>query len=207
MVKRTLIILIALVALPLGILSLAGIRPFVLRSDSMEPDYHNGSLIFADTGAAFDSLKEGDVIVFSGDRSPGIPFMMGYADNTGDDGSVLLGNFEATDYSNLSVTEEEITIPTGISYVRCSARNTSLQGWANRNMSVIKRAFNLEEQTIRIFTVGNSFSADVVESFLFDMAANGETMYRKSLEAAVAGQAKAREKLMDQLPEDEWEFD
>ena len=115
-------------------------------------------------------MKEGDVIVFSGDRSPGIPFMMGYADNTGDDGSVLLGNFEATDYSNLSVTEEEITIPTGISYVRCSARNTSLQGWANRNMSVIKRAFNLEEQTIRIFTVGNSFSADVVESFLFDMA-------------------------------------
>ena len=66
MVKRTLIILIALVALPLGILSLAGIRPFVLRSDRMEPDYHNGSLIFADTGTTFDSLKEGDVIVYQG---------------------------------------------------------------------------------------------------------------------------------------------
>lgn len=66
MVKRTLILLIALVAVSLGILSLAGIRPFVLRSDSMEPDYHNGDLVFADTGTTFDFLKEGDVIVYQG---------------------------------------------------------------------------------------------------------------------------------------------
>ena len=66
MVKRTLIILIALVAVPLGILSLAGIRPYILRSDSMEPDYRNGYLVFADTGATFDSLNEGDVIVYQG---------------------------------------------------------------------------------------------------------------------------------------------
>lgn len=45
------------------------------------------------------------------------------------------------------------------------------------------------------------------ESFLYDMVANGEAMYRKSLEAAAAGQEKAREKLREQLPEDEWEFD
>ena len=84
-------------------------------------------------------VKDGDIIVFSGDRSPGIPFMMGFADNMGNGGSVLLGNFDATDYSNLNVTEEEVTIPAGIAYVRCSARNTSMAGWASRNMSVIKR--------------------------------------------------------------------
>ena len=113
-------------------------------------------------------VKEGDVIVFSGDRSPGIPFMMGYTDNEGNGSSLLLGNFDQADYSNLNVTEEEVTIPAGISYVRCSARNTTLPGWASRNMSVIKRT--RAERIVRIFTVGNSFSADVVESFLYDMA-------------------------------------
>ena len=66
MAKRALILLFALVALPLGVTSLLGIRPFVLRSDSMEPDYRSGDLVFADTGVAFDSLKEGDVIVYQG---------------------------------------------------------------------------------------------------------------------------------------------
>lgn len=118
----------------------------------------------------FIPVKSGDVIVFSGDRSPGIPFIMGYADKEGNGATVLLGNFDATDYGNLNVTDEEVTIPAGITFVRCSARNTSLPNWASCNMSVVKRAFNIEEQTLRIFTVGNSFSADVVESFLYDMA-------------------------------------
>lgn len=114
--------------------------------------------------------KGGDVIVFSGDRSPGIPFMMGYTDKAGGGATVLLGNFDATDYGNLNVTSEEVTIPAGITFVRCSARNTSISGWASRNMMVIKRALTIEQKVVRIFTVGNSFSADVVESFLFDMA-------------------------------------
>ena len=45
------------------------------------------------------------------------------------------------------------------------------------------------------------------ESFLYDMVANGEAMYKKSLEAAIEGQAKARIKLREELPGDEWEFD
>jgi hypothetical protein len=85
-------------------------------------------------------VKGGDVIVFSGDRSPGIPFMMGYTDNQGSGAMVLLGNFDATDHSNLNVMGKEIIIPAGISFVRCSARNTSLPNWAGRNMSVIKRS-------------------------------------------------------------------
>ena len=115
-------------------------------------------------------VKLGDVIVFSGDRSPGIPFIMGYADNQGSGATVLLGNFDATDYSNLSVTEEEVTIPAGTSYVRCSARNTSVPSWATRNMSVIKRTWVGNKSVIRVLTIGNSYSGDVVESWLSRMA-------------------------------------
>ena len=89
-------------------------------------------------------VKGGDVIVFSGDRSPGIPFIIGYSDKEGNGASVLLGNFDPNDYSHLNVTEEEITIPAGIAYVRCSARNTSVPGWASRNMSIIRRSPHMD---------------------------------------------------------------
>lgn len=39
------------------------------------------------------------------------------------------------------------------------------------------------------------------EAFLYDMVANGDTMYRKSMEAAIEGQVKAREKLAAALPD------
>jgi TPR repeat protein len=45
------------------------------------------------------------------------------------------------------------------------------------------------------------------ESFLYDMVAGGDAMYQASLQAAVEGQAKAREKLAEALPAKEWEFD
>lgn len=115
-------------------------------------------------------VKGGDVIVFSGDRSPGIPFMMGYTDNEGNGSSLLLGNFDQADYSDLNVTEEEVTIPAGISYVRCSARNTTLPGWASRNMSVIKRSQTNEPRTVRILAIGNSFTIDAFESSIYDIA-------------------------------------
>ena len=45
------------------------------------------------------------------------------------------------------------------------------------------------------------------ETYLYDMVANGEVMYRKSLEAAVEGQNKAREALNGTLPDKRWTFD
>ena len=45
------------------------------------------------------------------------------------------------------------------------------------------------------------------ESFLYDMVMSGDVMYRKSLDAAVNGQQKARELLAEKLPEDHWGFD
>ena len=45
------------------------------------------------------------------------------------------------------------------------------------------------------------------ERYLYDMVLNGDAMYRKSLNAAVEGQAKAREKLAEALPENTWQFD
>ena len=115
-------------------------------------------------------MKGGDVIVFSGDRSPGIPFMMGYSDNTGGGATVLLGDFDANNTNDLRVTEREITIPAGITYVRCSARNTSLPGWASRNMSVIKRSSGGVPPVVRVLAVGNSFTIDCMESSLYAVA-------------------------------------
>ena len=45
------------------------------------------------------------------------------------------------------------------------------------------------------------------ESFLYDMVADGDVMYRKSLQAAIDGQVKARAKLAAALPQQEWKFD
>lgn len=116
-------------------------------------------------------VKEGDVIVFSGDRSPGIPFMVGYADNKGNGAVLLLGDFDVSNHNDRCATGKEVTIPAGMAYVRCSARNASLPEWASRNMSVIKRSQEIKPgRLIRILTIGNSFSADVVESFLYDIA-------------------------------------
>ena len=87
-------------------------------------------------------VKEGDAIVISADRSPGIPFMMGYGDKDGNGATVLLGDFDANNWNDLQVTVKEVIIPTGIAYVRCSARNTSVPEWARYNMSVIKRSLS-----------------------------------------------------------------
>lgn len=45
------------------------------------------------------------------------------------------------------------------------------------------------------------------EAFLYDMVADGDVMYKKSLLSAIEGQTKARAKLADALPDDEWRFD
>lgn len=45
------------------------------------------------------------------------------------------------------------------------------------------------------------------ESFLYDMVSDGSAMYKKSLQAAIEGQQKAREKLSQMLPNVEWIFD
>ena len=45
------------------------------------------------------------------------------------------------------------------------------------------------------------------ETWLYDMVAGGDVMYKKSLQAAIDGQAKAREKLAAALPKQEWRHD
>lgn len=42
------------------------------------------------------------------------------------------------------------------------------------------------------------------ETFLYDMVAGGDVMYKKSLQSAIDGQRKAREKLAAALPHDKW---
>lgn len=45
------------------------------------------------------------------------------------------------------------------------------------------------------------------EAFLYDMVKNGDYMYKNSLKASITGQAKARQKLAEELPDKEWTFD
>lgn len=45
------------------------------------------------------------------------------------------------------------------------------------------------------------------ERYLYDMVAGGDAMYKKSLQASIDGQAKAREKLAAALPNQEWRHD
>lgn len=49
------------------ILVLAGFRPFILKSESMEPIYTKGSLCWVNTRVDLDSVEIGDVLVY---RSP-----------------------------------------------------------------------------------------------------------------------------------------
>ena len=45
------------------------------------------------------------------------------------------------------------------------------------------------------------------EAFLYDMVLKGDVMYRRSLDAAIEGQANARAKLAEELLENTWGFD
>ena len=57
----------ALLGIVVLILVMAGFRPFILKTQSMEPIYTQGSLCWVDTRVSLDSLKVGDVLVY---RSP-----------------------------------------------------------------------------------------------------------------------------------------
>ena len=46
------------------ILVLAGFRPFILKSESMEPVYTKGSLCWINIRVDLDSIKVGDVLVY-----------------------------------------------------------------------------------------------------------------------------------------------
>lgn len=58
-----LVLVIALIAV-----IIAGYRPYVVLSGSMEPIIKTGSLCFIDTGYNYDDLQEGDIIAFSNGR-------------------------------------------------------------------------------------------------------------------------------------------
>ena len=58
----------ALLGIVVLILVMASFRPFILKTQSMEPIYTQGSLCWVDTQATLDSLEVGDVLVY---RSPG----------------------------------------------------------------------------------------------------------------------------------------
>lgn len=70
-ILKNLITITAALAGTIGVLALilvlAGFRPFILKSESMEPIYMKGSLCWINTRVDLDSVEVGDVLVY---RSP-----------------------------------------------------------------------------------------------------------------------------------------
>jgi len=73
------------------ILVLAGFRPFILKSESMEPVYTKGSLCWVNTRVDLDSVEIGDVLVY---RSPANTLVL----------HRLVEKMSTDDYTSLPVT-------------------------------------------------------------------------------------------------------
>ena len=59
------IALFAVIAAAIVLLLIFGIRAYVVRTGSMEPEIKTGSICFVDSRAEFADIKQGDVITFS----------------------------------------------------------------------------------------------------------------------------------------------
>ena len=62
---NTLMIMLIIMVIALIMLYLIGIHPFVVKSGSMEPNIHVGSVCFINTKVPYEDIKENDVIAFS----------------------------------------------------------------------------------------------------------------------------------------------
>lgn len=62
---NTICIVLILSAVFLGISFLLGLRPYIVKSGSMEPSIKTGSLVFVDTKTPFSQIENGDVVAFS----------------------------------------------------------------------------------------------------------------------------------------------
>ena len=61
--------ILSLIAVIVIILFLFGLKPFILQSASMEPQYTTGSMVWVQTNTKLDAVEAGDVIVFRNGRS------------------------------------------------------------------------------------------------------------------------------------------
>ena len=60
--RRIISVLLALLTAAIIVSFVLGIRPYVLQSDSMSPDYPENSLVFLNSGIRVNDLNPGDVI-------------------------------------------------------------------------------------------------------------------------------------------------
>lgn len=63
-ISNILVFLLVAVVISYAVLFAMGFRPYIIKSGSMEPVIHTGSLCFVDSKVAFDDVNEGDVIAF-----------------------------------------------------------------------------------------------------------------------------------------------
>ena len=64
-ILNTLMTLIIIIGMAFVLLYCIGIEPFVVKSGSMEPAIHTGSLCFINKHVSYEELKENDIIAFT----------------------------------------------------------------------------------------------------------------------------------------------
>ena len=64
-ILNTLMTLIIIIGMAFVLLYCIGIEPFVVKSGSMEPAIHTGSLCFINKHVTYEELKENDIIAFT----------------------------------------------------------------------------------------------------------------------------------------------
>lgn len=97
------IALFAVIAAAIVLLLIFGIRAYVVRTGSMEPEIKTGSICFVDSRAEFADIKQGDIITFSVSGTAvthravriedGCVYTKGDANNTEDEEAVTQESF------------------------------------------------------------------------------------------------------------------
>jgi hypothetical protein len=118
-------------------------------------------------------VESGDMVVFTGWRSADIPFIVGYTDNEGSNPQVLLGNDQlggGASSASVCVDGYEVTIPSGVTFIRCAAKGEGRDG-APKMRVILRKAWAKADETgiaptvfvpkgKRILVCGASFASE-----------------------------------------------
>lgn len=100
----------------------------------------------------FIPVEPGYTVIFSGDRGPNIPFIVGY-DSAKQNPRVLLGDAElgsGTADENIRISNYNVIIPAGVYFIRCCARGENYPGGIANQMEVkVRNTTTAESATIQ----------------------------------------------------------
>lgn len=155
------------------VLSVIDLKPIVVNGRKVDDmsnfelleGYINNELVFKKSTTAgyittgYIWVNPGDVVVFTGQRSSGLPSIVGYSDNLGNDATILLGSTSYTD-STLRYTEEVVVIPSDreapISFIRCQSIKEGTGSPSAPAMSVVIHRENINTEVTEVVNEGST---------------------------------------------------